>query len=127
MKKNLFLITLSLLMMVSFQSCFKDVMQSEKIKEITIDTTISAGSHYHLNLAAYGKDDDVATILEKGNHFAISQLENVDELFTSIYHYSSTSKTIGTDHVVISISQNPEGRRMCSKDSTIIYINFTIK
>ena len=84
MKKNVFTLTLSLLMVLMFQSCFKDVLQSEKIKEITIDTTISAGSHYHLNLASFGKDDDVATILEKGNHSAISQLENVDELFTSI-------------------------------------------
>lgn len=127
MKKFLLTSSLLLISVVAMQSCMKEVHQSEVIKLLTIDTTIQAGSNYLLNLAPFGSDDDIATILEKGNHFSISQLENIDDMFTSVYHYAAPSKTSGTDQVVLAISQNPEGRQACSKDSTIITIHFTIK
>ena len=127
MKKLLLTLSFLLILIIAMQSCVKEVHQSEVIKEITIDTTIQANADYLLNLAPYGKDDDVATILQKGNNFSISQLENENDMFTSVYHYAPASKTTGTDQVVLAISQNPDGRNTCSKDSTIITINFTIK
>lgn len=127
MKKILFTLSFFLILVVSMQSCMKEVHQSEIIKEITIDTTIQTGIDFLLNLAPYGEDDDVATILQKGNNFSISQLENINDMFTSVYHYAAALKNSGTDQVVLSISQNPDGRRASSKDSTIITINFTIK
>gem|GEM_PF-1111454 len=127
MKNFLLTISLSLIVLLGMQSCQKEVPQSEVIKEITIDTTILAGSDYLLNLAPYGNEDAIATILEKGNHFSISELENETDMFSSVYHYASSLKNSGADKVVLSISENPEGKTNCSKDSTIIYINFTIK
>lgn len=127
MKKIILTSSFLLMLIVAMQSCMKEVQQSETIKEITIDTTIQTGTDYQLNLAPYGKEDDVATILEKGNNFSISQLENINDMFTSVYHYASALKNSGKDQVVLSISQNPEGRDASSKDSTIITINFTIK
>ena len=112
---------------VVMQSCQKEVHQSESIKEITIDTTLASGIDYFLNLAPFGDEDDIATILEKGKIFSVSQLENETDMFTSVYHYSASAKTSGTDRIVLSVSENPGGRNKCSKDSTIIYLNLTIK
>jgi len=125
MKKNLLGSTLLLVLFVMMQSCQKEI-QSEIIKEVTIDTTITAGSDYLLNLAPYGDEGNIATILDKGNNSSVSELENETDMFTTVYHYKADSKIQGADRVVLSISQNPQGRQ-CSKDSTIIYINFTIK
>lgn len=127
MKKIILTSSFLLMLVVAMQSCMKEVQQSEIIKEITIDTTIQKATDYQLNLAPYGKEDDIATILEKGNNFSISQLENINDMFTSVYHYASALKNSGKDQVVLSISQNPEGRDVSSKDSIIITINFTIK
>lgn len=126
MKKFLLGSTLLLALFVMMQSCQKEV-QSETIKEVTIDTTVTAGSDYLLNLAPYGDEGNIATILDKGNNSSVSELENETDMFTTVYHYKTDSKAQGADHVVLSISQNPQGRQVCSKDSTIIYINFTIK
>ncbi len=108
-------------------ACQKEVKQSEQIKEITIDTTISTTADFRLDLTPYGDEGDIATILNKGTHSAISQLENETDMFTTVYHYSPSAKFSGTDSVVVAISQNPQGRTMVCKDSTIIYINLTIK
>ena len=128
MKKTLLSITASLLVLFILQSCQKEVQQSEKIKEITIDTTIAAGTTYQLYLAPLGTDDDIANIIQQGSNFSVSALTNETDMFTTVYQYSPASKTSGTtDHVVLSISENPAGKTACSKDSTIIYLNFTIK
>ncbi len=126
MKKFLLGSTLLLALFMMMQSCQKEI-QSEKIKEITIDTTVTAGSDYLLYLAPYGDEGNIATILDKGNNSSVSELENETDMFTTVYHYKTDPKTQGADQVVLSISQNPQGRQACSKDSTIIYINFTIK
>jgi hypothetical protein len=110
---------------VMLQSCQKDLPQSEVIKEITIDTAITMGTDFYFDLAPYGDEDKIANILEKGNIFSISRLEEETDMLTAIYHYKSDTK--GSDHVVLSISQNPTGRNMVSKDSTIIYINLVVK
>ncbi len=127
MKKYLLSIVCILGTLVMMQSCVKEVQQSEKIKEITIDTTITAGSDYILNLAQYGDDNSVAAILEPGSNFSVSQLENIDDLFTTRYHYSAALKNKGTDKITLSISEDPKSSNGANKDSTIIYINFTIK
>ena len=128
MKKTLLSITALFLVLFILQSCQKEVHQSEKIKEITIDTTIAAGTTYQLYLAPLGTDDDIANIIQQGSNFTVSSLTNESDMFTTVYQYSPAAKTSGTtDHVVLSISENPAGRPACSKDSTIIYLNFTIK
>ena len=127
MKKILHTVCLVMMLVIALSSCMKEVHQSEIIREITIDTTIEAGSDFLLNLAPYGKDDDMATLLERGNYFSLSQLENNNDLFTSVYHYASSLKTSGKDRVVLAISENPDARPHCSKDSTIITLNFTIR
>jgi hypothetical protein len=56
----------------------------------------------------------------------VSQIDNESDMFTSVYHYVPSSKNTGTDQVTISINHNPQGKKNCG-DSTLIYINFTIK
>jgi hypothetical protein len=126
MKKYLAIAVLSLSAFVMLQSCRKEMNQSEIIKEITIDTTLLAGSDYDLNLAPYGDDDNIATIIQQANHFSISQLEELSDVFNPVYHYASQEKVSGTDQVVLAISKNPNNSR-CNKDSTIITINFTFR
>lgn len=126
MKNLLLSISASLVVLLGMQSCQKEILpREERLKEITIDTTIQAGSDYLLNLAPYGNEEDIATILEKGNNYTISTLENETDMFTSVYHYSSSLK--GTDKVVLSISENTAVKNIPCKDSIIIHINFTIK
>ena len=108
---------------IMLQSCQKELPQSEVIKEITIDTAITMGTDFYFDLAPLGDEDKIANILEKGNIFSISRLEEETDMLTAIYHYRSNTK--GTDRVVLSISENPTGKTMVSKDSTIIYINIT--
>ncbi len=128
MKKTLLSITALFVALFIMQSCQKEVHQSEKIKEITIDTTLAAGTTYQLYLAPLGTDDDIANIIQQGSNFSVSALTNESDMFTTVYQYSPAAKASGTtDHVVLSISENPAGRPACSKDSTIIYLNFTIK
>lgn len=127
MKKALLTISLSLFVLLIMQSCQKEVHQSEVIKEITIDTTLAAGSTYQLNLAPYGTEDDIATIIQQGTNYSESELENETDMFTTVYQYKASDKAQGKDKVVLAISANPTGRIATSKDSTIIYLNFTIK
>lgn len=126
MKKHLLTAVLLLSGVVIMQSCRKDVQRSEIIKEITINNTIVAGEDYELSLAQFGDDDNIATIIQQANHAAISQLENLSDVFNPVYHYASKEKITGTDQVVLAISKNPESKR-CNKDSTIITINFTFQ
>jgi hypothetical protein len=123
MKKALLSSGLFFAILVMMQSCQKELPQSEVIKEITIDTAVTMGKDFYFDLAPYGDEDKIANILEKGNIFSISRLEEETDMLTAIYHYKSNTK--GSDHVVLSISQNPTGRDMVSRDSTIIYINIT--
>ncbi len=127
MKRIAHVFIASCLLMVMTISCQKEIRQSEKIKEITIDTTITTGTDLYFDMTAYGEEGDMASILEKGNHFSISQLEDETDMFTTIYHYAPAAKYIGTDSITLAISQNPIGRAACSKDSTIIYLNIIVK
>jgi len=121
MKKLLPAAACLLVLFAGLQSCQKEAIQCEVIKEIIIDTTIAAGSDYYLDLAPYGNEDNTATIVESGAQASISRLEDETDMFTYIYHYASNPKATGTDHVTIGIS------KACSKDSTLIYLNITLK
>jgi hypothetical protein len=126
MKKFLLSAAFIFSLFVLMESCQKEVHHSEVVKEITIDTTISVGSNYTLNLASFGDEGDVANIIQQGTNYAVSQIDNESDMFTSVYHYVPSSKNTGTDQVTISINHNPQGKKNCG-DSTLIYINFTIK
>lgn len=120
MKKNLFLIAAAIFILL--QSCQKEVIQKEIVKEVTIDTTLTAGTHYFLKLASYGDEGDVANIIETPSFASASSMENETDMFTSVYHYVPSQNAVGkTDHVTISVS------RAACKDSTVIYLNFSIK
>jgi hypothetical protein len=122
--KTILLSTLFLLaLFVLMQSCQKELVHREFIKELTIDTTITAGTHYYLDLTPYGDEGDMAMVTEPGNYFSVSRLEDVTDMFTYIYHYSPGNNSSDTkDRVTISIKRySPE------EDSTVIHINFAIK
>jgi hypothetical protein len=116
--------TFSILMMM--QSCQKDVASSLRAKQVTVDTAIQAGTDFYLNLAQYGYDDDIATIVQQGTKYIVSQIEDNSDLFTSVYHYSTAENVTGTDRIVLSIKESPVGGQTFSKDSTLVYINLTI-
>jgi hypothetical protein len=108
-------------------SCQKEVLNSEKIKELTIDTTLKAGTDFMLDLSAYGDEGDRADIIDQSAASKFSTLENETDMFTTVYHYKAPANFTGRDSVTIAISQNPAGRAVCSKDSTILYLKFTIQ
>lgn len=109
-----------------FASCKKEVKNCEQIKEITIDTTLAAGTDYQLQLAPLGDDDDIVDILQQPNSFSVSRIENLSDVFNPVYHFKSTDKSNGPDQVVLAVSKNPMSRNY-NKDSTIVYINLLIK
>lgn len=127
MKKLLLSISFSLFALILMQSCQKETNSLARAKQITIDTTIAAGSDYLLSLAPYGYDDDIATILQQGNNYEESTLEDESDLFTTVYHYTSSDTAKGTNQVIISIKANPLGGQVYSNDSTLVYINLTLK
>lgn len=97
-------------------------MQKEIVKEVTIDTALTAGTHYFLQLSSYGDEGDYANIIEKPAYASTSKMENETDMFTSVYHYVAAADAVGkTDHVTISVS------RTACKDSTFIYLNLSIK
>jgi hypothetical protein len=122
MKKIITGVAILLIAFVMLPSCQKEVVQKEVVKEITIDTTISAGANYYLELAPYGDEGDAAHIIETPSFASTSVFENETDMFTYIYHYTAASDAAGrTDHVTIAVS-----RTACA-DSTIIYLNLSIK
>ncbi len=113
--------------LIAMQSCQKEVIQSEKIKELTIDTTISYNSTYYLDLSPYCTTSQMVTIIDQAKHFSVSRIDSVEETTSPYYTYATSLKNTGTDKITLAISDLDDGRRILSKDSTIIYINLTIK
>lgn len=126
MNKLLLLAVSCFVILSLLPSCQKEIQQSERIREITIDTTVQSGGDYELHLSVFGDDDDFATIIQQGNNYSVSQLEDLSDIFAPVYHYVPKAKATGTDQVVLAISKFP-GSKRCNRDSTIITINFTIK
>lgn len=132
MKKIVYAIS-SLLIFAAVQSCDKHV--EDVTKNVAIDTTLTSGQVYQLNLNQYGDADDVATILKQGSNYTVSKITNTAGTFAPVYSYSaSTAKANVTDQVVLAVTEGAHGGNnggnrngRSRSDSTIITINFTIK
>ncbi|MBV9987090.1 MAG: hypothetical protein JO301_05390 [Chitinophagaceae bacterium] len=109
-----------------FSSCRKEVIQSENIREIIIDTTLSAGTDYQLQLAPLGDDDNIVDIIQQAQHFSVSRIENLTDVFNPVYHYVPGENASGPEQVVLAVSKNPTSKNY-NHDSTIVYLNFLIK
>ena len=113
--------------MMAMQSCQKEVIQSEVIKELTIDTTISINSTFNLDLSAVYDPSKVVTIIQQAQHYTVSRIDTVEDTMSPYYTYTSSLQSGGTDKVILSVSDLTDGKRVCRNDSTIIYLNLTIK
>lgn len=126
MKKLLYSI-LPITILLFTQSCKKD--HEHVSKQYTIDTTLSSGTAYQLNLQPYGDADDTAGISKQATNFTTSEIVNATGTFAPVYHYLTETKTGLTDQVVLVIKEGNHGNNnsMNHSDSTTITINFTIK
>ena len=127
MKKLFCASLLAIIGLFFLTACQKEVIQSEVIKEIVLDTTIEAGSVFQLNLAPVYSSTKTASIIEQATGFKISEIDFAEDQANPVYHYSSNLPSGGTDKVTIAIANLPTNTGTVSKDSTIIYVNFTIK
>lgn len=132
MKKIVYAIS-SLFIFAVVQSCDKHV--ENVTKNVAIDTTLTSGQVYQLNLNQYGDADNMATILKHGTNYTVSKITNTAGTFAPVYNYSATTaKTDVTDQVVLAVTEgarggNRGGSSNCGNRSasTIITINFTVK
>ncbi len=127
MKKPILCTLLCLSATFFLLSCTKEVAQSEVIKEIILDTTIRQGTAFHLDLSTVWNATKKVTIIEQATHFTISEIEPQEGNTSPSYLYTSSLQSGGTDRVTIAISDLDDGKRTVSKDSTIIYVNFTVR
>ena len=117
----------SIMTLLLLQSCKKD--HEPVSKQYVIDTTLTSGVEYQLNLKSYGDEDDVATIIKQGINFNTSEIIDNSGIFAPVYHYTAVTKGGLTDQVVLSIKEG-NSRNNCNRhngDSTTITINFTVK
>jgi hypothetical protein len=126
MKKYLLYTVSALALLCVLPSCHKESVQSENIQEVSIDTTIAAGSDYYLSLAPLGDDDNIVDIIKQGTKYSTSRIENLTDVFNPIYHYAADTNATGPDQVVLAITKNPTCRDY-NKDSTFVCINFVIR
>jgi hypothetical protein len=127
MKKNYFHFLSLFAILFVMASCRKEISEKTMPAEIRIDKTIAAGADFWLPLAPYGDEGEWATLLEKGTHFTISQLENESDQFTYIYHYQSMPSFKGEENITLAISQDPGNRKPCRNDSTFIYLHLVVQ
>ena len=126
MKKLLYSI-LPVVILLLTQSCRKD--HQHVSKQYAIDTTLTSGTEYQLNVQPYGDGDDTASISKQATNFTTSEIVNVAGIFAPVYHYLAETKAGLTDQVVLAVKEGNHGNNsnMHHADSTIITINFTIK
>ena len=104
-------------------SCRKE--RDHDAKQVVVNTMLSSGAIYQLNLQPYGDSDDVAFISKQSAYFSVSEIIKTPGRFAPVYRYSSETKTGGNDQVVLEVG---EGNNRCNAHrSTTITINFTIK
>jgi hypothetical protein len=127
MKKALLIISSGMILLLA-QSCVKP---HDKIsKQVSIDTTLSSGTEYLLNLQPYGDADDVAAISKQAVNYAKSEIVNTAGIFAPVYHYQAETKTGLSDQVILTVKEggnrgnNGHGHGC---DSTVITIHFTVK
>ena len=111
---------------ILFQSCKKD---GHATKYVTLNETVKAGSTYSLDVSAYGDADDIASISTQATHYAMSQIDKDATTDASIYHFSYDTKFQGNETVVITLSEDHNGRfgGRCNRDEAVITINFTVQ
>jgi hypothetical protein len=126
MKKLLYAI-LPVIILLLTESCSKD--HQHVSKQYTIDTTLTSGTEYQLNLQPYGDGDDTASISTQATNFTTSEIINVTGIFAPVYHYLAETKAGLADQVVLAVKEGNHGNdgNMHHAASTIITINFTIK
>ena len=128
MKKIGYVAFLGLCILV-VSSCEKDA--TGITRQVVIDTTLSAGADFSLDLSKYGDADDVAAMLLQPTHFSTSELLAGGGAFHTVYHYASggNAKNPLTDKVMLSVTEGNANRQNCKHhlDSTIVTINFTLK
>ena len=127
MKKLIFTTLLGFGYMIAMQSCQKEVIQNEIIKELTIDTTISVNSTFNLDLSGVYDPSKVVNIIQQAQHFSISRIDTVEDTNYPYYTYTSSLQSSGSDKIVLSVSNRTDGKTAVRNDSTIIYINLTIR
>ena len=112
-------------------SCTKPNGHSDMLgKRITIDTTLTSGTTYNLNLAPYGDDDDQATIRQQAASFTTSEITNSASGFSPVYHFSAVGdpKTPLNEQVILSITEGSRnGLQAHPSDSTLITINLKVQ
>ena len=125
MKKYLLPPVLLLCGIFLLQSCKKG---GHDTKYITLNETINSGSTYSLNPLIYGDDDDVASITTQAVNYTKSQFD-IDAAGKNIYHFSTGSKVQDKETVVITLTENHDGRggNNCNKTEAVITINFTVQ
>src|SRR3954447_9519796 len=85
--KKIFYAFSALAIVAATQSCKKNI--DHVSKQVVIDTTLTSGSAYLLNLKPYGDDDDVANIIKQATSFTTSEIVSTASTFAPVYHYSS--------------------------------------
>lgn len=125
MKKYLIILLPLIAGLVFLSSCRKE---KHKTKYITLNETVKSGIPYSLDVSAYGDEDDQAVITTQAFHYGSSQIDLDAATSKSIYHFTDDSKYKTGETVVITLSENHEGRSggHCDHDEAVITIHFTI-
>ncbi len=111
-------------------SCYKDGAHGyHGSRNITIDTTLTSGTGYQLNLQPYGDADDTAAIKTQATNFTNSEIVNSTFGFAPVYHFSAmaNAKASTSEQVVIAVTEGHHGQPHHNNDSTIITIHFTVQ
>ena len=125
MKKYILFPAILLCGIFFLQSCKKE---GHETKYITLNETVSSGNTYSLDPGVYGDADDVASITTQAAHYTISQMDMDAASAKNIYHFSINTKFQDKETVVITLSENHQGRGggRCNHDAVVITINFTV-
>lgn len=109
---------------ILMQSCNKS--SDLEVRQVVIDTNITSGVQYTLNLRPYG---NTATITKQASSYATSEIVANSGFSTLLYQYSSLAKVAAVDQVVLGVSSGSRRNNNCNNnsDSTVITINFTVK
>lgn len=104
-------------------SCRKE--QADKIKNVTLNVTISAGTLYTLDLSQYGDADDLVEIVTQATNYTKSEITQakMPAIYTFLKDGSSKVTENGNEVVVLKVYEPPTCRRHV--DQTNITINFS--
>lgn len=120
--KKVLQLTLVIITLTIF-SCRKE--QADKIKNVTLNVTISAGTLYTLDLSQYGDADDLVEIVTQATNYTKSEITQakMPAIYTFLKDGSSKVTENGNEVVVLKVYEPPTCRRHV--DQTNITINFS--